>query len=439
MQITVEQEENSQRVYSVQIPEDAVNELFAKAFRAVVQDVQIPGFRKGKVPRKVFEKRYGTDSLREEALKEAFTLAYEEVLRGQDIRPLTYPRFEVVEFSEHKPATVKLTVALKPEFTLATYVNIKVKGQKIEVTDEEVDEQVKRLQLQQAEFVPLLENRPAQEGDWLALEVTPFDLRQNRQGKQAQAIWYKLGSEQLPPEFHMQLMGVNVGEKRTVDTTAPADASAQESPEAKLSVQVEVKDIRKETLPELDAQFAEKFQSSSMEELKQKVREELERVRQRREEQRIRAELVGKITKNAKIDVPDMLIEEALAEKLHRLEEELQKQNRSMASYLEEIKSDEKKLEKTLRTQAEMELKTLFVLDKIAEEEKILVTQEEVDERLELMVQEPDKKVKAQRLKEELHRKNQLPGFMQRIRNEKTMDFLYSKADISGGSAQGAK
>lgn len=439
MQITVEQEENSQRVYSVQIPEEAVNELFGKAFRTVVRDIQIPGFRKGKVPRKVFEQRYGSDSLREEALKEAFTLAYEEVLRGQDIRPLTYPRFEVVEFSEHKPATVKLTVALKPEFTLPSYTNIKVKGQKVEVIDEEIDEQIKRLQLQQAEFVPLLENRPAQEGDWLALEVTPFDLRQNKQRQEAQAIWYKLGSEQLPPEFHKELTGMNIGEKRTVETAAPVDASPEESPETKLSVRVEVKDIRKEELPGLDTQFAEKFHSSSMEELKEKVREELERVRQRREDQRIRAELVGKITKNAKIDVPDMLVEEALAEKLHRLEEELQRQKKSMASYLEEVNTDEKKLRKTLRTQAEMELKTLFVLDKIAEEEKIFVTQEEVDERLELMVQGPDKKVKAQQLKEELHRRNQLSGFMQRIRNEKTIDFLYSKADISGSGAQGAK
>ena len=96
--------------------------------------------------------------------------------------------------------------------------------------------------------------------------------------------------------------------------------------------------------------------------------------------------------------------------------------------------TDEKKLKKTLQTQAELELKMLFVLDKIADEEKILVTQEEVDNRLELMAQGTDKKAEAQKLKEELHRKEQLAGFMQRIRNEKIMDLLYNQADISGST-----
>ena len=435
MQITVEQEKKSQVVYSVQVPQENVNELFGKAFRTLVHDVQVPGFRKGKVPRKIFEQRYGSGSLREEALKELFALTYEEVLRQQQVHPVAYPRFEVVEFSENKPATIKLTIALKPKFSLPPYTNIKIKGQPVGVTEEEIDEQIKKLQMQRAEFLPLLDNRPAQESDWLALQVAAVEDEQGTPAKKdAQAIWYKLGSEQLPPAFHKGLMGVSIGDNRIVETAAPASDSGEESAAKTVSMNVTVKDIRKEKLPELDATFAKEYHCSDIEELRDKVRTELALVKQRREEQRVRSELMSKITKNAKMDVPEILVDEAVVEKSHRLEEELKKQQRTMSSYLEEINADEKKLKKTLQTQAELELKLLFVLDKIADEEKILVTQEEVDNRLELMVQGTDKKAEVQKLKEELHRKEQLAGFMQRIRNEKIMDLLYSQANISGGT-----
>jgi len=432
MQIKTEKKENSQITFEIQIPKDTVNQLFSKAFKKIVKDVQIPGFRKGKIPRKIFEQRYGKDSIKEEAVKQLYTILYDKILKEEKITPLTYPRMEVVKLLEEEEGIVKMEVAIKPQVKLGNYKGVKVKSAKVKVEEKEVEEQLERLQKANAEYPPLLENRPTREGDWLSLEMrpavqAPFPLQKN-----AENLWYKLGSDQLPPSFHRELLGAKIGDEKLIETIIPPDHPQKEIAGRKISLNVKVKEIRKEKLPELNDDFARKLNFESMQSLKDGIRKELKNIKEKKERERIEAEIVEKVVKNSTVEIPPLLIEEGVEEKIRSFKEELKKKRLDVASYLKQQNMSEEELNKLFKKQVEIELKTLFVLDKIAQEEKIEVTEEEIDKRLELLVQGEDKQTKVKKLKEELARRGRLGEFVQRIRNEKTIDFLYEKAEISG-------
>jgi len=430
MQINLDKKEGSQLTFEVKVPEEEVNRLFSRAFRKIVREVQVPGFRKGKVPRKIFEQRYGQESIKEEALKQLYPLVYNRVLEEKKITPLIYPRMQVVKFSEDEPALVKMEVVTKPDVKLAPYKGIKAKMEKVKVEKKEVTEQLQRLQRTYAEYPPLLENRPTQEGDWLALEMRPLLKRPTPPRKEVENFWYKLGSDQLPPSFHKELLGARIGDEKLIETVIPPDHPRKELAGKKISLNVKVKDIRKEKLPELNDEFARKLNFENMKALKERIKKELENIKQKREKERVKAEIVEKVVKNSRIDLPPLLIEEGVKEKIEKLKEDLRKNGLSISSYLKEQNINEEHLNKLFKNQVESELKTLLVLDKIAQEEKIEVTEEEIDKRLQLLVQGENKETKARLLKDELVKKGNLSSLVERIKNEKVIDFLYEQAEI---------
>ena len=433
MQVKINKKEGSQLTFEVEVPKETVSKVFFEAFNKVSKQVQIPGFRKGKAPRKMFEQKYGKESIEQEAIKQLYPLIYNKIIKEEKITPLTYPRIEVVKFSDNEPAIIKMEIATKPDIKLGTYKDIKIKSNKIKIEKEEVNEQLKKIQKTHAEYLPLIENRPTQEGDWLALEMHPLSTKLNSPKEKRENLWYQLGSDQLPPSFHKELMGVKLGEEKPVESTIPPNHPRKELAGKKISLNVKVKDIRKEKLPELNDEFAKKLNFENVKTLKERIKKELKNFKEKREKEKVKTEIVEKVLKNSKVDVPPLLIEEGIEEKTKRLKEELKKEKLNISSYLKEKNMTEEKLKKLFKNQVEFELKTLLVLDKIAQEEKIEVREEEIEERIQLLTQGMGEKVNAKQLKEELTRKGRLSGLIQRIKNEKIIDFLYNQAEISQG------
>jgi len=433
MQIKVSKREKAQVNLEVEVPTDTVKEVFSRAFRRVAQKVQVPGFRKGKVPRKIFEQRYGKEPIEDEAFKELYFRIYNQIIKEEKIIPLIHPRVEVIKFSEDEPAVIKLEIATEPPVKLGTYRKIKVKKKKIKVNEEEVEEQLKKLQKRYAEYPPLLENRPTQEGDWLALEIRTLSPEISVGKVKGENLWYQLGSEQLPPSFHQRLLGAKIGDEKIIETVVPSEHPQKNLAGKKLSFNVKVKDIRREKLPPIDDEFARKFDFENMKALREWIGKELEKFKERKEEERLRGEILEKVVKNSQVEVPPLLIEREIEDKMERLQEELRKKGLGLPQYLEEQNITEEKLREFFKTQAENEMKLFFILNEIARKEKIDVTEEEIDRRLELLVQDKDKKAKVRNLKEELIKRGRLDSLVQRIKNEKVIDFLYQQAEISGG------
>ncbi len=433
MQIKVNKKEKSQFELEVEIPQDTVKEVFSRAFKRVAQQVEVPGFRKGKVPRKIFEQRYGKEPIEDEAFKELYLRAYNKIVSEEKITPLAEPRVEVIKFSEEEPAILKFQIPVEPEVQLGNYKKIKVKRNKIKVEEKEIEQQLKSLQKELAEYPPLLENRPTQEGDWLALEVRALSPDIYFDGtKKEENFWYKLGSDQLPPVFHEKLLGANIGDERIVETIVPPDHPRKSIAGKKLSFNVKVKDIRAERLPPIDDELAKNLNFENIQSLKEWIGRELEKLKNKKEEDRIKKEILAKIIKGSKVDIPPLLVERGIENKMRRLEEELQKNGMTFSEYLEENNTTEEKIKEFFKAQTENELKLLFILEEIARKEDIKVTPEEIDKNLESMVQGENKEAKVKNLKRELIKRGRLGGFIQRIRDEKVIDFLYQQADVSG-------
>ena len=433
MQIKVNKKEKSQLDIEIEVPVETVEKVFLRAFKKLAYQVEVPGFRRGKIPRKIFEQRYGKEPIKEEAIKELYPLVYKKVLEQEKINPFSYPRMEVIKLSEGEPALIKLEIPLKPEIKIGQYKKIKVKRKKIEVSDKEITQQLERLQKNYVEYPPLLENRPTQKGDWLALQMRLILPDKPFAKTKEENIWYKLGSDQLPPSFHRELLGAKIGDEKIIETTLPPDHPRKDLAGKKLSFNVKVKDIRKEKMPLLNDDFAKKLNFKDMKSLKEKIKEEIRKIKEKEEEERIKTRIIEKILENSDIEIPSLLIQRGIEDEMDKLKEQLKKRRLDLSSYLKQQNMDEEKLRKLFKDKVEMELKTLLLLDEIAKKEKIDVTEEEVDKRLEMMVEGENKKEKIKRLKEELAKKNNLNSIIYRIRNEKVIDFLYQQADISGG------
>jgi len=432
MQIKVNKKEKSQLDIEVEVPVETVEKVFLRAFKKLAYQVEVPGFRRGKIPRKIFEQRYGKEPIKEEAIKELYPLVYKKVLEQEKINPFGYPRMEVIKLSEGEPALIKLEIPLKPEIKIGQYKKIKVKRKKIEVSEKEVTQQLERLQKNYVEYPPLLENRPTRKGDWLALQMRLILPDKPFAKTKEENIWYKLGSDQLPPSFHRELLGAKIGDEKIIETILPLDHPRKDLAGKKLSFNVKVKDIRKEKMPLLNDDFAKKLNFKDMKSLKEKIKEEIRKIKEKEEEERIKTRIIEKILENSDIEIPSLLIQRGIEDEMDKLKEQLKKRGLDLPSYLKQQNMDEEKLRKLFKDKVEMELKTLLLLDEIAKKEKMDVTEEEVDKRLEMMVEGENKKEKIKRLKEELAKKNNLNSIIYRIRNEKVIDFLYQQADISG-------
>ncbi|MBC7188595.1 trigger factor [Candidatus Aerophobetes bacterium] len=431
MQIKLKKKEGAQLTFEVEVPKEEVNNLFSQAFKKLVKEVEIPGFRKGKVPRKIFEQKFGKEVIQEEALKDLYPMVYREILEKEKITPLLHPKLEVKKFAEEEKAEAEVIVITKPEVELTNYKGIKVKSKKIKVEKEEIEKNLENIQKHFAEFPPLIENRPTQEGDWLSLEITPLSEGTLFPEGQKENLWYKLGSDQLPPSFHKALLGAKIGDQKVVETFIPADHPQKEFAGRKINFNVKVKEIRKEKLPELNDELAKKLNFENLDALKAYIEEEIKKLKEKREEERIKMELLDKVVKNSKVDIPQLLVEELLKEKIEELEKELKEKRIDKSSFLKEQNLTEEELNKRLKKQIELELKMMFVIEKIAEEEKIKVSDEEIEERLSQMLKGQGKQIDIKKIREELARQGRLDSLIQRIRNEKTIDFIYQSAEIS--------
>ena len=165
MQVAIEKKEGTEITFKVEIPKERVEEELSQAFRRVVKDVRIDGFRKGKVPRKIFEKRFGKAVLREEVIKQVYPGIYKQIIEEHKLTPIIEPTLEIVQFSTDKPLILKIDLVDKPEVTLGRYKGIKIAKKEISVSPEEIETTLERLQQQQTRYVPLQEKRKTTENE----------------------------------------------------------------------------------------------------------------------------------------------------------------------------------------------------------------------------------------------------------------------------------
>jgi len=383
MKVTNEKTENSQAYLTIEMEPSEMEESLESSYRRLVKRVNVPGFRKGKAPRAVLERHVGQESLLNEALDEMLPRAYEKALKEQEIDAIAQPEIEVVQTD---PVIFKAVVPLRPVVRLGDYHSIKDAPQPVKVTDDDIKAVIEELRHQHAVWEPV--QRPVDFGDLVVLDIDsdiegePFV---NRKGAQYQVM---SGSPAPAPGFAEQLKGMGQNEEKEFKLKFPSDYSRNEFADKEASFKVKVTEIKQENLPKVTNSFAEQVdpEIKTLKTLRQRISEDLTRSREERNQRDFEQRVIEAVVDLSEVEFPPILVDN----EIHRLIEDqsrrFQLQGGNMDEYLRTINKSEEELHEELHPVAEKRVAQSLVLGKITEEEKIEVTDSDIDDEIEAMI-----------------------------------------------------
>ncbi len=358
-----------------------IKEGLDTAFNRVKKTLNVPGFRKGKVPRQIFNKMFGEESLYQDALNAVLPEAYANAVAESNIKPVAQPEIDVESMEKDSTWVLTAKVMVEPEVKLGQYKDLEVKARSTEVTDEEVDAEIKKLQEQQAELV-LKEDQPAAEGDTVVIDFegkvdgVAFD------GGKGENYSLELGSNTFIPGFEDQLVGHKAGETVEVNVTFPEEYHAEDLKGKDAVFETTIHEVKTKELPELDDEFAKDVDEEvdTLVELKAKTRERLEAQKQNAAKEAIQEEVIDKAVENAEIgEIPGAMIEEDVHRQMDQYLAGLQQQGISADMYYKLTGSSEEDLHKQFESGAQKRVKTNLVLEAIVAAEDIKASEEEIN------------------------------------------------------------
>jgi trigger factor len=378
--------EGNRGVLTVEVSAEKVNEGLTAAFNKVVKQVNVPGFRKGKMPRQMFEKRFGVESLYQDALDILLPEAYGNAIDEAGIEPIDRPDIDIEQMEKGKELIFKATVQVKPEVTLGEYKGLEVEEFDTNVTDEDVANELKTLQERQAELV-VKEEGTVENGDTVVLDFEGFVDGEAFEGGKAENHSLEIGSGSFIPGFEEQLVGLAAGESKDVEVTFPEEYHAAELAGKPAVFKVTVHEIKGKELPELDDEFAKDVDDEveTLDALKEKIKTRLENSKKHEAEHHLRDTVVEKAAANAEVEIPDVMVNSEVNRMLQEFEQRLQMQGMNLELYFQFSGQDENALREQMKEEAVNRVRVNLTLEAIAKAENLEVTDEDVNAELENM------------------------------------------------------
>ncbi|AMW99525.1 trigger factor [Rummeliibacillus sp. G93] len=424
-----EKQEGNTGVLTVELPAEKVNAALDKAFKKVVKQINVPGFRKGKMPRQMFEKRFGVESLYQDALELLVNENYPLAIDETGISPVDQPEidFEMEDLGKNKDFKFTATVIVKPEVELGDYKGLEVKKQETTVTDEEIEQQLKDQQTRLAELV-VKEDSAIENGDTAVIDFEGFQDGEAFEGGKGDNYSLEIGSGSFIPGFEEQLIGAKAGEEKEVVVTFPEEYHAAELAGKEATFKVNVKEVKGKELPELDDDFAQEVDSEvkTLDELRTKLKEKTATEKAAAADTALRDELVEKAANNAKIDIPNAMIETEIDRMMQEYDQNLQMQGLNLDLFYQFSGQDEAALRAQMKEDAESRVRVALVLEAIGEAEKIEATEEDINAELEKMTEQF--KMDADQIKSILGGTSVLEHD---VKIRKTVEFLVDNAKVT--------
>lgn len=383
-----EKTEKNKGVLTVEVDAEQVNAALNEAFNKVVKQVNVPGFRKGKVPRVIFEQRFGVESLYQDALDILLPRVYPMAIDETGIEPVDQPEIDIEQIEKGKEFVFKATVTVKPEVKLGEYKGLEVEEQDDTVTDEDVQAELKQLQERFAELV-VKEDGEVEQGDTVVIDFEGFVDGEPFEGGKAENHSLEIGSGSFIPGFEEQLFGTKAGEEKDVKVTFPEDYHAEELSGKEATFKVKIHEIKRKELPELDDEFAKDANEKveTLDELKKNIREHLEEHKKQDAENYKRDTVVEKASDNAEIDLPEVMIGNELDRMMKEFEQRLQSQGVTLDMYFQFSGTDKEGLREQMKDDAEKRLRANLTLEEISKAENVEVSEEEINKELEQMAE----------------------------------------------------
>ncbi|MDW4527575.1 trigger factor [Rossellomorea marisflavi] len=384
-----EKQEGNQGVLTIEVEAAKVNEGLDAAFKKVVKQVNVPGFRKGKMPRGMFEKRFGVESLYQDALDIILPEAYANAIEETGIEPIDRPEIDVEQMEKGKDLVFTAKVQVKPEVKLGDYKGLEVEKVDDEVTAEDVEAELTSLQEKQAELV-VKEEGKAEEGDTVTMDFEGFVDGEAFEGGQADNYSLELGSGQFIPGFEEQLVGVAAGEEKDVEVSFPEEYHAAELAGKAATFKVKIHEIKAKELPALDDEFAKDADEEveSLAELKEKIENRLKESKKTEAETAVREALVEKASENAEVEIPDVMVDAEVDRMMQEFGQRLQMQGMTLELYFQFSGQSEEDLRGQMKEDAGKRVRTNLTLEAIAAAENLEVTDEEAEEEVNRMAEQ---------------------------------------------------
>ncbi|MEI3605852.1 trigger factor [Pseudogracilibacillus sp. SE30717A] len=381
-----EKKEGNEGVLTINVSADEFDQALDQAFKKVVKDVSVPGFRKGKIPRNIFENRFGVESLYQDAVDLILPKAYGEAVDQTGIFPVDQPQIDIEEIERGQELVFTCEVTVKPEVKLGEYKGLEVEEESVEVTDEDVQKEMESLQQSQAELV-LKEEGAIEEGDTVVIDFEGFLDGEAFEGGKGENHPLEIGSGQFIPGFEEQLIGKESGADTEITVTFPADYHAEDLAGKEALFKVKIHEVKEKEVPELDDDFAKDVDEEveTLEELKEKKKAELQKEKEQLAENNKREKLIELVSDNAEVDIPVAMIDTELDQMMREFEQRLQMQGMTIDNYYQFSGQSEDELKEQMKNDAEKRVKTNLTLEAILEAEEIEVSEEDIDKELEEM------------------------------------------------------
>lgn len=435
MKAALERREGHRAYLTVEVDPQEVEQALERAYRQLARRVVVPGFRPGRAPRVLVERRVGREAVLERALDDLLPQAFARAVEMTGLEPVDRPQIEDLRFAEGQPLRFRAVVTVRPEVELPDYRSLRVPLEVPEVTPEHVQQALERLREDQAALVAVEEpERGVQPGD-----VVMIDYRGELDGQplphgQGEGVWVEVGAGRLLPEFERELPGMRVGERKAFEVRFPED-DPDEGRRGKVArFEVTVREIKRKELPELDDEFARALGYPSLEELRRDVQNRLEQRVRAEAEQALREQVVRQVVDGARVDVPEVMVERRLDQMIDDVRRRVEAARTSLESYLAARGQTVEGLREQLRPQAERAVRQELVLDAVARREGIQASEDDVAREVQALARgsgRSEREVRRLLLHPDVRR-----ALVAQIVRRKTVDLLADLARVEPSPGQ---
>ena len=459
MNITVTDQENCKKQLRVEIPGDAVRAETDKVATELARQVNVPGFRRGHVPKSVVKTRFKKE-LRDEVLSHLLPHSLSDAIREKELKVIGEPSIENLDFGDDESIDVTFVVEVIPDFELSNYKELPITKRVYKIRDEDVDKTIERLRQGQAELVPV-EDRGAQAGDIITANITghfekteqatePESVEQeNQETVQAgsseetskpadeevkqQDVEIEIGGQGVLKEFTDALTGARTGDTRTLAVEYPADYKPEQYAGRRLNYAAEVTAVRVKELPEADDEFAQSVGEDfkTIDELRSDIRSKLEHEAVHKTDTELRAAVMEQLVDRNRFEVPGFVVEKQIDSRLQMLFRQLAGQGLDPR----QLNLNWDDLREAQRERAEREVRGTLILDRISEAEKIEVGEDDINEELEEYAASMNQSLDA--LRARLTKEGALDSIKEQVKNRKALDLVIASADIRTEEVEG--
>ncbi|WP_368244816.1 trigger factor [Clostridium tertium] len=381
MEAKMEKIEKNVVKFEIKVEAEKFQEALKRAYNKNVKNFNVPGFRKGKVPMAIVKKYYGIGVLIEDAVNFAIDASYSKVLEENNIIPVDYPKVDVITAEEGKEFVYTAEVTVYPEVELGEYKGLKVEKPSYEVTEDAVNEKLKEMQQKNAR-IETKEDGEIATGDTAVIDFKGFIDDVAFEGGEGKDYSLEIGSGTFIDTFEDQLVGAKAGDKVEVNVTFPENYGREELNNKQAKFEVLVKEIKIKELPEIDDEFAKEVSEfDTLAELKEDIVKKMEEENNNRAEREYEDAIIKAVVENAKIDVPEVMVEKEIDTMVRNLEQRLQYQGLNLEQYFQFTGTDEAKMREYMKENAEVKVKTDLVLEAVEKAENIDATEDELKEK----------------------------------------------------------